>query len=130
MSTTRRIIDGVWRGERKCIDAKAGDADLWKFRKNCIVGGKRDGGGSGHVKAHRTKKDKKDMSHFEKLDEKADELANVAILDEGFMAEVRAKNGSQHAASFHCLWRNGKILKSSSRSQKKGGDLWIRKKKM
>ena len=23
------IRDGLWRGERKCIDPKAGDADLW-----------------------------------------------------------------------------------------------------
>ena len=23
------IVDGLWRGERKCIDPKAGDADLW-----------------------------------------------------------------------------------------------------
>ena len=23
------IIDGLWRGEGKCIDPKAGDADLW-----------------------------------------------------------------------------------------------------
>ena len=23
------IIDGPWRGERKCIDPKAGDGDLW-----------------------------------------------------------------------------------------------------
>ena len=23
------IIDGLWRGERRCIDPKAGDADLW-----------------------------------------------------------------------------------------------------
>ena len=23
------IIDGLWRRERKCIDSKAGDADLW-----------------------------------------------------------------------------------------------------
>ena len=23
------IKDGLWRGERKCIDPKAGDADLW-----------------------------------------------------------------------------------------------------
>ena len=31
------IIDGLWRGEGKCIDPKAGDADLWlkKFGKNC-----------------------------------------------------------------------------------------------
>ena len=25
----KRIIHGLWRGERKCIDPKAGDADLW-----------------------------------------------------------------------------------------------------
>ena len=23
------IIDGPWKGERKCIDPKSGDADLW-----------------------------------------------------------------------------------------------------
>ena len=23
------IVDGLWRRERKCIDPKAGDADLW-----------------------------------------------------------------------------------------------------
>ena len=23
------IIDGLWRGGRKCIDPKAGDAELW-----------------------------------------------------------------------------------------------------
>ena len=48
------------------------------------------------VKAHRTKKEKKEMSRFEKFvtesNEKADELAKVgARLDEGFMAETRAK---------------------------------------
>ena len=47
------------------------------------------------VKAHRTKKDKKDMSHFEKFvtggNEKADELAKVgAMLGEGFMAKSAA----------------------------------------
>ena len=71
-----------------------------------------------HVKAHRTKKDKKDMSHFERCvtegNEKADELAKaVAMLDEGFMAEAREKTmqqereevyaALQYAASFHCL---------------------------
>ena len=29
MSTTKGIIDGLWRGERECIKTKAGDADLW-----------------------------------------------------------------------------------------------------
>ena len=53
-----------------------------------------------HVKAYRIKKDKKDMSHFEKFvtdgNEKADELAKAgAMLDEGFMAEARAKTVQQ-----------------------------------
>ena len=53
-----------------------------------------------HVMAHRTKKDKKEMTHFEKFvaegNEKADELAKaVAMLDEGFMAETRAKTVQQ-----------------------------------
>ena len=71
-----------------------------------------------HVKAHRTKNDKKDMSHFEKFategKEKADELAKAgAMLDEGFMSEARAKTVQQEreeayaalpfSASFHCL---------------------------
>ena len=53
-----------------------------------------------HVKAHRTKKEKKDMSHFEKFvaegNENADDLAKAgAMLDEGFMAEVRAETLQQ-----------------------------------
>ena len=70
-----------------------------------------------HVKVHRTKKEKKDMSHLEKFvtegNEKADELAKEgAMLDEGFMAEARAKTmqqereevyaALQYASSFHC----------------------------
>ena len=53
-----------------------------------------------HVKAHGTEKDKQEMSHFEKFvadgNEKADELVKAgAMLDEGFMAEVRAKTVQQ-----------------------------------
>ena len=71
-----------------------------------------------HVKAHRTEKDKKDMSKFEKFvtvgNEKADDLAKAgAMLDDGFMAQTRAKTvqqereevyaALQYWASFHCL---------------------------
>ena len=81
------------------------------------------------VKAHRAKKSKKEMSHFEKFiiegNEKADELAKAgAMLDEEFMAEARAKTvkqdreevcaALQHAASFHCLvetWKDCEELK-------------------
>ena len=57
-----------------------------------------------HVKAHRTERDKKDMSHFERFatdcNEKADELAKEgAMLDEGIMAQVRAKTVQQERRS-------------------------------
>ena len=69
-----------------------------------------------HVKAQRTKK--KNVTKIERFvtegNEKADELAKAGeMLDEGFMAEVRAVivkqereevcAALQHAASFHCL---------------------------
>ena len=95
-----------------------------------------------HVKAHRTKKDKKEMSQIEKFvadgNEKADELAKAgAMLDEGFVAEVRAMTvqqereevyaGLQYAARFHCLVEEWKHCEGSSRSQKKRRFSWIRK---
>ena len=69
-----------------------------------------------HVKAHRTEKDKKDMSHIERFvtegNEKADELVKEgAMWDEGFMAQARANTvqqereevcaAFQYAANFH-----------------------------
>ena len=141
----KRIIDGPWRGERECIDPKAGDADLWikiwkqlhHFVSRNVVVEVED------FKAHRTKKDKKEM-HFEKFvteaNEKADELAEEgAMLDEGFMAEVRAKTvqqereevyaALQHAASFHYLVEEWEDCEELNRSQNKGGGLCIRKEK-
>ena len=81
-----------------------------------------------HVKAHHTKKEKKEMSHFERFvtdgNEKADELAKTgAMLDEGFMAEARA----EMQPVFTVWWKNGRTVKSSSRNQKKSGFSWTRK---
>ena len=71
-----------------------------------------------HVKAHRTKKEKKNMSLLEKFvtegHEKADELAKEgALLEKGFMVEASAETvqqereevyaALQYAASIHCL---------------------------
>ena len=63
------IIDGLWRGERKCIDPKAGDAALWIkiWEELHLLMSKEIMVEVEHVKAHRTKKDKKDMSHFERF---------------------------------------------------------------
>ena len=82
-----------------------------------------------HVEEHRTEMDKKEMSHFERFvtdgNGKADELAKAgAMLDEGIMAEARAKTvqqereevyaALQYPASFHCLveeWKDCEDLK-------------------
>ena len=84
-------------------------------------------GGSGTC--NRTKKEKKDVSHFEKFitegNEKADELAKEgALLDKEFTAEARAETlqqeredvyaAFQHAASFHCMieeWKDCEELR-------------------
>ena len=52
------IIVGSWRGERNCIDPRAGDADFWMPRGIFIVVEQE------HVKAHLTKKGKKKMSQI------------------------------------------------------------------
>ena len=114
------IIDGLWRGNKKCVNPKAGDAELWieiweelhKFAAGDMLVEVE------HVKVHRTMKEKKETSHFEKFategNEKADELAKGgAMLDDGFMAEARAKSmqqereyvyaALQYAASFRGL---------------------------
>ena len=94
MSTTK--VNGLWRGERKCIDPEAGDAELWiKIGEELqVLMTRRNLGGSG------------------------------ACQDEGFMAESRAKTvqqereevyaALQYAASFHCLveeWKDCEELK-------------------
>ena len=53
-----------------------------------------------HVEAHRTEKEKKEMTHFEKFvfdgNEKADELAKEgAMMDKSFMAEARTNTMQQ-----------------------------------
>ena len=117
--------------QHECTDPEAGDAHLWitiweglqlSTSKEILMEVE-------HVKAHRTEKDEKEMSHFEKFvtegNEKADELAQEgALLDEGVMAQVRAKTvqqereeiyaALQYAASFHCLveeWKDSEELK-------------------
>ena len=131
---------------RKCIDPNAGDADLWIkiWEELHLLVSKEISVEVEHVRAHRTKKDKKEMSHFEKFvtegNEKADELAKAgAMVDEGFMAEVSKHSSTREREkctqpcsrqpAFTVWWKNGRIVKSSSRSQKKGGDFWIRKEK-
>ena len=99
---------------------KTADADLWiKIGEELhLLVSKENLVEVEHVKAHRAKKDKKYISHSERLvtdgNEKADELAKAgAMLDEGFMAEARAETvqqereevyaALQYAASCHCL---------------------------
>ena len=86
--------------------------------------------------AHRAKKEKKDMSHFENFvtegNEKADELAKEgALLDEGFMAEAITETlqqereevyvALQYAASVHCLAEQWKDCEDEPKPKEK----WI-----
>ena len=95
---------GMGFGEEKgnASIPKAGDADLWikNWEELHLLTLKEILVEVEHFKAHRTEKDKKDMSHFVKFvtggNEKADELAKAgATLDEGFMAQARAKTFQQ-----------------------------------
>ena len=96
------IIDGLRKGENKCIKPRAGDADLWieiweelhELETRGILVEVE------HVKAHRTKKEKERMTQLERFitegNEKADELAKAgAMMDEGFVAEVTAETIKQ-----------------------------------
>ena len=85
------IVDGLWRGERKCIDPKAGDADLWIkiWEELHLLVSKEIWVEVEHVRAHRTKKDQKEMSNFEKFvtegNEKAGEVAKAGASNVGRM---------------------------------------------
>ena len=138
-------MTGHGEEKEKCINPKAGDADLWiniwKELHNLAAGDFLVE--VVHVKAHCTKKEKKEMSHFGTFvtegNEKADALAKEgAMLDEGFMTEARAKTiaaGVEKRCmqpcsmqpAFTALWKNGRTVKSSSRSRKKSGPSWTRK---
>ena len=56
------------RRKKKCVDPKAGDADFWvKIWEDLHrLVSKEISVEVEHVKAHRTQKDKKEMSHFER----------------------------------------------------------------
>ena len=102
------------------------DQDLGRVASSNV---ERNTGGSKVCQKAPHRKDKKEMSHFEKFvtdgNEKADELAKaVAMLDEGCMVETRAKTvqqegeevhaALQYAASFHCLaeeWKDCEEVK-------------------
>ena len=95
---------------------RAGDADLWieiwEELHELLE------------EAYRTKKGK--MTKFERFvtegNEKADELAEAgAMLDEGFMAKVRAGTIKQERASFHCLveqWKDCEELKPKPKEKR------------
>ena len=60
MLTTKELLTGYGE-ERKCIDPKAGDADLWikNWEELYFLVSEEISVEGEHVKAHRTKKDKK-----------------------------------------------------------------------
>ena len=68
-----------------------------------------------HVKAHRTKKEKKETSHLRSLsegNEKADDSAKVgAMLDEGFMADARAETMQQEREEVYAAFSSGGMVR-------------------
>ena len=89
-----------------------------------------------HVKAHGTKKEKKEMSHFQKFvtegNKKADELAKEgALLGDGFSRNYAAGKRGRVGSLAVCgqlplLSRRMEGLKTSSQSRKKSGVLLTR----
>ena len=121
------LIDGLWRGEMRCIGPRAKDADLWILIWEDFHRVHQEGVWVEveHVKAHRSNKEMHEMSLFQKFitegHEKADELAQEgAWLDGGDMAQVRPITiqherdevcaALQYADSFHCLVEDMKRL--------------------
>ena len=104
----------------KCIKPRAGDADLrikiWEELHS--LSARKFAVGVEHDKAHRTKKEKKHMTQFERF------VAEGQYWNKGFMAEARAETmqrereevfaALQYAASFHFLveeWKDCGELK-------------------
>ena len=125
---------GCGEEARKCIGPKTRDAGLWiqNLEELQLSASKEMLVEVEHAKAHRTEKDKKEMTQFETIvtdgNERAGELAKSgAMLDERLMAEARAKTMQRCAQpcstqpGFTAWWGTGKTVKKSSRSQKKSG---------
>ena len=120
------IIDGLRRGERECIKPQAGDADLWIkiWEELHSLAARGMAVEVEHVKAHRTKKDKKKMSRFEKFlsegNEKAYELGQ------------RFHGGSESKDSAARARRGVRSLAACSQlsllSREKSESIWTRKK--
>ena len=127
------IIDGLRREERM-HQTKSWYADLWiKIWEELHSLAARD---ITVEVAHRTKKEQKELSHFERFvtegNEKTDDLAKAgATLDEGFMAEARTETMQQEreevhaalqcAASFYCLVEEWKDCEELNPRPKKSG---------
>ena len=125
------IIYGLWRGEMRCIGPRAQNADLWILIWEELHRFHQEGTlvEVEHVKAHRTEKERQQMSLLENFitqdSEKADEFAQEgAMMDGGLQAHARASSVQQErevfcaalqdAASFHCLveeWKDCEELK-------------------
>ena len=99
------------------------------------VGEERHFGGSGTCEGTPHEERKRKMRFVTEGNDKADELAKAgAMLDEGFMAEVRADIMKQERERrctqpcntqpvFTVQWNNGRTVKSLGQSRKKSGVL-------
>ena len=99
-----RLIDGLGRRDMKCLGPKAKDADLWIFTWEEVHRIHQEGIllEVENVKAHRSKKEKQEMSLFQRMiedgKESADEL--YGTLDAAQRTTKRAE-----LTAFLCLFR-------------------------
>ena len=119
------IIDGLWRGDTNCTGPKAKDDDLciliWEeVRRIHQEGTFRE---VGHVKAHRSKKEKQELTLFERMDTEGHEGADV-VTKNGWASTVQQKERmfTRHCSTqlaFTVWWRSGATVKNLSRNQRK-----------
>ena len=121
------IIDRLWKGESKCIDPNTGDADLrikiWEElqlqrSKEILVEVE-------HVKAHRTKREKKDMSPLEKFVTEGNEQGWTKVSWQKREQRQCSRNEKMCTQLYSvqpaltALWKNKKIVRSPNRCRKK-----------
>ena len=96
------IVDGLWKGESKCLDPKTGDADLWikMLEELQLLASREISVEVEHVKAHRAKNDKKEMSCFDKFVTEGNEKKPMSWQrqEQCWMKDLRRKQGQKRCS--------------------------------
>ena len=104
------VIDGLWRGERKCIGPKAGGADNFVSRDIVVE--------VEHSEKFVTEGNEKTMSWQRREQCWMKDLWRKQRQKQFNKREKRCTQPCSVQPAFAVWWRNGKIVKNSSGSQK------------